>query len=77
MAVLNTAIFNLTYSGGMDVPELRLNLGGKRIGPQKIAGRAGGLRQSVIKTSMLPATLSRARATFASLAIEFNRQPSP
>jgi len=37
MPVLNTAIFNLTYSGGMDVPELRLNLGGKRIGPQKIA----------------------------------------
>jgi len=35
--VLNTAIFNSTYSGGMDVPELRLNLGGKRIGPQKIA----------------------------------------
>ena len=40
MLVLNTAIFNLTYSGGMDVPELRLNLGGKRIGPQKIAEQA-------------------------------------
>ena len=37
MPVLNTSIFNLTYSGGMDVPELRLNLGDKRIGPQKIA----------------------------------------
>ena len=37
MPVLNNSIFNLTYSGGMDVPELRLNLGGKRIGRQKIA----------------------------------------
>jgi len=37
MTVLNTSIFKLTYSGGMDVPELRLNLGGKKIGPQKIA----------------------------------------
>jgi len=47
MPVLNNSIFNLTYSGGMDVPELRLNLGGKRIGPQKIAelARWGSFRE--------------------------------